>query len=86
MRSAIVIALGAFAALVSAARENPFNVPRGGYQFTANQPTTLTWQPTTDGTVTIKLQKGDEITPDSGIVIARKFLLLLLLSPCASLS
>ncbi|WEW58476.1 hypothetical protein PRK78_003944 [Emydomyces testavorans] len=69
MRSAIVLALSVFAAVVTAA-ENPFNVPSGGYKFTANQPTTLTWNPTTKGTVTIKLQKAGDITPQSGTVLA----------------
>ncbi|KAI1977772.1 hypothetical protein LOZ53_004870 [Ophidiomyces ophidiicola] len=70
MRSTIVFALGAFVAAVAADRENPFNVPPGGYQFQANIPTTLTWRPTTSSTVTIKLQKAGDITPSSGIVLA----------------
>ena len=69
----VYIAASAFAAVVSAqvgGTENPFNVPQGGYEFNAGEPTTLQWDPTTDGTVTIKLQYGDEITPDSGIILA----------------
>ncbi|KAI1908722.1 hypothetical protein LOZ12_005120 [Ophidiomyces ophidiicola] len=73
MRSTIVFALGAFVAAVAADRENPFNVPPGGYQFQANIPTTLTWRPTTSSTVTIKLQKAGDITPSSGIVLARRY-------------
>ncbi|EER28615.1 hypothetical protein D8B26_001114 [Coccidioides posadasii str. Silveira] len=70
MRSPIVIALGVLAAVAAAARENPFNNPSGGYRFAANMPTTLSWEPTTDGTVTLKLQKAGNITPSSGITIA----------------
>ncbi|KMU90217.1 hypothetical protein CIHG_08027 [Coccidioides immitis H538.4] len=70
MRSPIVIALGVLAAVAAAARENPFNNPSGGYRFAANMPTTLSWEPTTDGTVTLKLQKAGAINPTSGITIA----------------
>lgn len=68
----IYIAASAFAAVVSAqvgGTENPFNVPEGGYEFNAGEPTVLQWDPTTDGTVTIKLQYGDDITPDTGIIL-----------------
>ncbi|KAL1960805.1 hypothetical protein VTO42DRAFT_6635 [Malbranchea cinnamomea] len=69
----LYVAVSAFAALAAAQstfNENPFNVPEGGYEFTAGEPTTLTWEPTTDGTVTIKLHYGDDITPESGMVLA----------------
>lgn len=67
------IAVSAFAAVVSAqlgGTENPFKVPQGGYEFNAGEPTTIRWDPTTDGTVTLKLQYGDDITPNSGIILA----------------
>ncbi|OJD10718.1 hypothetical protein AJ78_08346 [Emergomyces pasteurianus Ep9510] len=72
MRSVIFVAISAFAAFVAAqsSLENPFKVPAGGYNFNAGKPTTVTWDPTTDGTVTLKLQKGSNITPSSGIILA----------------
>ncbi|PGH18472.1 hypothetical protein AJ80_04442 [Polytolypa hystricis UAMH7299] len=71
MRSIIYIAISALTALAAAQgnNENPFSIPRGGYEFIAGQPTVINWRPTTDGTVTIKLHKGDDITPDSGEVL-----------------
>jgi Ser-Thr-rich glycosyl-phosphatidyl-inositol-anchored membrane family len=63
-----------FAALV-AAGPNPINW--NSDTFTAGQPTTISWQPTTGGTVTLKLQWGSSPTPSSGITIASKYKLLL---------
>ncbi|KAI9367363.1 Ser-Thr-rich glycosyl-phosphatidyl-inositol-anchored membrane family-domain-containing protein [Aspergillus egyptiacus] len=68
MRSVFYFALSAIATLV-AAQENPFNIPPSGYEFTAGEPTTLNWEPTTDGTVTLKLQWGQTFTQDSGTVL-----------------
>ncbi|KAK2795539.1 hypothetical protein FQN50_009723 [Emmonsiellopsis sp. PD_5] len=70
MRSIIYLAVSALAAVV-AAQDNAFNVPKGGYQFEAGKPTTLSWEPSTDGTVSLRLQKGDgtSFTPGSGMVI-----------------
>ncbi|KAI9934436.1 hypothetical protein ASPWEDRAFT_43847 [Aspergillus wentii DTO 134E9] len=70
MRSAIYMSLSAFAAVVAAASSNPFNNPAGGYSFKAGSPTTITWDPTTSGTVSLKLQWGNALTPDSGSEIA----------------
>ncbi|KAL4888688.1 Ser-Thr-rich glycosyl-phosphatidyl-inositol-anchored membrane family-domain-containing protein [Aspergillus ambiguus] len=68
----LYLTLSAFAALAAAAdNANPFNIPNGGYSFTAGKPTTLTWKPTTDGTVTLRLQWGSVMTPESGSVIAK---------------
>ncbi|EAW20087.1 GPI anchored serine-threonine rich family protein [Aspergillus fischeri NRRL 181] len=70
MRSIIFLSLSALAAIAAAAtKENAFNIPANGYQFSAGEPTTLTWDPTTSGTVTLKLQWGDVFTPDSGSTI-----------------
>ncbi|KAL4944349.1 Ser-Thr-rich glycosyl-phosphatidyl-inositol-anchored membrane family-domain-containing protein [Aspergillus oleicola] len=70
MRSMLFVALSAIATLV-AARENPFNIPRDGYSFTAGESTTLNWDPTTEGTVTLKLQWGSSaFTSSSGTTIA----------------
>lgn len=68
MRSILYLAVSAFAALAAAA-DNPFNIPSHGYDFTAGSATTLSWKPTTSGTVTLKLQWGS-VTPTSGEVIA----------------
>ncbi|EDN06113.1 Drmip_Hesp domain-containing protein, Developmentally Regulated MAPK Interacting Protein involved in both fruiting body formation [Histoplasma capsulatum] len=70
MRSIIYLAISAFAAVVAAQANNPFNVPPGGYSPVAGQPLTLSWKPTTKGLVTLKLQLGDNVTPDDGIVLA----------------
>ncbi|KAK2758611.1 hypothetical protein FQN54_003301 [Arachnomyces sp. PD_36] len=71
MRSFIYLAVSAFAAFAAAqGTDNAFNVPPGGYDFTAGQPTNLEWTPSTSGTVTLKLQIGKDITPNSGEVIA----------------
>ncbi|CEL08283.1 Ser-Thr-rich glycosyl-phosphatidyl-inositol-anchored membrane family-domain-containing protein [Aspergillus pseudodeflectus] len=68
MRSVFFLALSAVATLV-AARENPFNIPSSGYEFTAGEPTTLSWDPTTEGTVTLRLQWGDAFTSSTGETI-----------------
>ncbi|KAL2368940.1 hypothetical protein BDBG_04225 [Blastomyces gilchristii SLH14081] len=71
MRSIIYLAVTAFAAVVAAqSNGNPFNVPSDGYQFVAGQPTTVTWDPTTPGTVSLRLQMGDNVTPQDGIPLA----------------
>ncbi|RHZ72609.1 hypothetical protein CDV55_105915 [Aspergillus turcosus] len=70
MRSIIFLAFSALAAVVAAqTNANPFNIPASGYQFTAGEPTTLSWDPTTGGTVTLKLQWGSVFTPNSGSTI-----------------
>jgi hypothetical protein len=77
MRSIIFLSLSALAAIaVAATKENPFNIPADGYEFSAGEPTTLTWDPTTSGTVTLKLQWGDVFTSDSGSTIVCKCLKL----------
>jgi hypothetical protein len=72
MRSVFFLALSAVATLV-AARENPFNIPSSGYEFTAGEPTTLSWDPTTEGTVTLRLQWGDAFTSSTGETIVCEF-------------
>ncbi|KAL6239383.1 hypothetical protein BDW75DRAFT_139148 [Aspergillus navahoensis] len=69
MRSVFFLALSAAATLV-AARENAFNIPTNGYTFTAGEATTLSWDPSTEGTVTLKLQHGEVLTSNSGTTIA----------------
>ncbi|RDW81763.1 GPI anchored serine-threonine rich family protein [Aspergillus mulundensis] len=69
MRSVFFLALSAVATL-AAARENAFNIPKDGYSFTAGEATTLSWDPSTEGTVTLKLQYGDVLTSSSGTTLA----------------
>ncbi|KAI9044597.1 GPI anchored serine-threonine rich family protein [Aspergillus affinis] len=73
MRSVFFLTLSAIATLAAAASEkaNPFNIPKDGYSFKTGQPTTLTWDPTTSGTVTLRLQWGGVLTPNSGTAIAK---------------
>ncbi|KAL4911863.1 Ser-Thr-rich glycosyl-phosphatidyl-inositol-anchored membrane family-domain-containing protein [Aspergillus aurantiobrunneus] len=68
MHSVFFLTLSAVATLV-AARDNAFNIPNGGYVFTAGEPTTLTWDPTTQGTVTLKLQSGNAFDSSTGTTI-----------------
>ncbi|PYI06223.1 hypothetical protein BO78DRAFT_369384 [Aspergillus sclerotiicarbonarius CBS 121057] len=68
MRSMIYLALSALATLATAT-QNPFNVPDGGYEFDAGSPTTLIWDPTTSGTVTLRLQWGAVFTTTTGDLI-----------------
>ncbi|KAG6999270.1 hypothetical protein G7Y79_00036g072260 [Physcia stellaris] len=48
--------------------DNPFNVPPG-FALTAGKPTTLTWKPTTGGTVTLQLRQGPANNLDEGTTI-----------------
>ncbi|KAL4784246.1 Ser-Thr-rich glycosyl-phosphatidyl-inositol-anchored membrane family-domain-containing protein [Aspergillus varians] len=69
MRSVFFLALSAIATLV-AARENSFNIPKDGYAFTAGEATTLSWTPSTQGTVSLRLQWGSAFTSSTGTTIA----------------
>ncbi|KAE8390713.1 hypothetical protein ETB97_001260 [Aspergillus alliaceus] len=72
MRSVFYLTLSAIATLAAAATSgaNPFNIPSEGYSFEAGQPTTLSWDPTTSGTVSLKLQWGAVLTSNTGTTIA----------------
>jgi len=70
MRSNFYLAISALATLAAADNPNAFNIPNGGYKFEVGEPTTLKWSPTTDGTVSLKLQSGEVSTPESGSTIA----------------
>lgn len=72
MRSVFFLALSAVATL-AAARENAFNIPKDGYEFTAGESTTLKWAPSTEGTVTLRLQRGDVFDSSTGTVIACEY-------------
>ncbi|KAJ6019934.1 hypothetical protein N7499_004176 [Penicillium canescens] len=66
--SFVVVALAAIASASST--DNSFNIPTNGYTFKVGEPTTLTWTPSTSGTVTLRLQWGVVTTANSGSVIA----------------
>ncbi|KAL9611797.1 MAG: hypothetical protein Q9167_003565 [Letrouitia subvulpina] len=56
------------AAVFAQDKPNPFTVP-STYMATAGQPSTVTWQPTTPGTVTIRLRSGASSDLENGVVI-----------------
>jgi Ser-Thr-rich glycosyl-phosphatidyl-inositol-anchored membrane family len=62
------LALGLFAALASA--QNAFIVPTSGTVYAAGDSTTLEWDPTTNGTVSLRLQWGTTTTASDGVAIA----------------
>ncbi|TKA60116.1 hypothetical protein B0A49_10843 [Cryomyces minteri] len=67
-----VLALAGNAAVLAqtfADYQNPFNIPSTGIAFTAGQPTTLNWQPTTSGTVTLVVRQGASNNLAQGAII-----------------
>ncbi|KXG47568.1 Cell wall beta-glucan synthesis [Penicillium griseofulvum] len=71
MRFFVSLAVAAMAAVaVADSKANPFNIPTDGYTFKTGEPTALTWDPTTKGTVSLILQWGAVMTGNSGTVIA----------------
>ncbi|KAF7184990.1 putative cell wall protein [Pseudocercospora fuligena] len=49
---------------------NPFKIPTTGLQATAGEPLTLSWEPTTSGTVSLILRSGSSNDLAEGTVIA----------------
>ncbi|KAJ5732037.1 hypothetical protein N7493_003518 [Penicillium malachiteum] len=73
MRAAVFAAV-VFSALAAADdTANPFDNPEGGYVFTAGSPTTLTWDPTTSGTIELRLQWDTVTTPETGEAIVSDY-------------
>ncbi|KAJ6019350.1 hypothetical protein N7522_001417 [Penicillium canescens] len=71
MRFFTSFAVAALAAIASASStDNSFDIPTNGYTFKVGEPTTLTWTPSTSGTITLRLQWGAVTTANSGSVIA----------------
>ena len=73
MRSTL-FAIAAFSTIILAqtsAGPNPFKVPQG-FSLTAGKPTTLQWDPTTGGTVTIRLREGANSNLTPGTIIGCK--------------
>lgn len=72
-----LVSLSGIACLVSAAvaqtgsKANPPTVP-SDYSVTAGKPSTFTWKPTTQGTVTLTLRTGAASDLNKGTVIACK--------------
>lgn len=54
---------------------NAFNVPAGGYNVQAGSSLTLSWNPTTSGTVTLQLRFGNPGALDPGSLIAGTYFL-----------
>lgn len=79
-----LFALIAAAVAQQGSGDNAFKIPPGGITFTAGQPATISWTPSTGGTVTLKLREGAASALNPGTVIKSKlFLLSLPFHPCA---
>ncbi|KAF2836411.1 hypothetical protein M501DRAFT_917261, partial [Patellaria atrata CBS 101060] len=52
------------------ASPNPFHIPREGLNFEAGETTEISWDPTTDGTVTLILRSGPSGNLEEGEPIA----------------
>lgn len=67
-----LFALVAAAVAQQGSGDNAFKIPSGGIFFIAGQPATISWTPSTEGTVTLKLRKGDASALNPGTVIKCK--------------
>lgn len=56
-----------------ACAQNAFKIPKEGLSLAAGQPTTLTWDPTTPGTVSLFLRSGASSALDQGVLIEGMF-------------
>ncbi|RPA74332.1 hypothetical protein BJ508DRAFT_418679 [Ascobolus immersus RN42] len=45
--------------------DNPLSAPTAGDEFKAGKPVTIVWKPTTEGTITLRLRKGDSNNLDT---------------------
>ena len=76
MRYSILYAASSLLALaVAQNRPNPFTLD-SDFMITAGEPTTITWEPTTDGTVSIRLRSGASSDLEEGTEILCKCTLL----------
>ncbi len=55
--------------VVAQERPNPFTL-KPDFMINAGEPTTITWEPTTDGTVSIRLRAGASSNLEEGTIIA----------------
>lgn len=70
MRISILYIASSIVALAAAQEKaNPFTLPPG-FMITAGQPATITWDPTTQGTVSIRLREGASSNLEEGTVVA----------------
>ncbi|KAI9709247.1 MAG: hypothetical protein M1820_003367 [Bogoriella megaspora] len=53
--------------------QNPFSIPSEGFNATAGKPLSLSWTPTTKGTVTLVLRSGSFSNLEQGITIASNY-------------
>ena len=53
--------------------QNPFKIPSNGFSFTAGQKSTISWDPTTKGTISLVLRSGDSANLGAGTIIARSY-------------
>lgn len=67
-----LFALVAAAVAQQGSGDNAFKIPPGGIAFTAGQPATISWTPSTGGTVTLKLREGAASALNPGTVIKCK--------------
>ena len=64
-----LFALFAAAIAQQGSGDNAFKIPPGGISFTAGQPATISWTPSTGGTVTLKLREGAASALNTGTII-----------------
>ncbi|KAL8902617.1 MAG: hypothetical protein Q9207_004544 [Kuettlingeria erythrocarpa] len=69
--SLLYIASSVVALAAAQEKANPFTLPPG-FMITAGQPTTITWDPTTQGTVSIRLREGASSNLEEGTVVASR--------------
>ncbi|KAL8863949.1 MAG: hypothetical protein Q9198_010210, partial [Flavoplaca austrocitrina] len=72
MRASLFCMASAFLSLVATQQPtgpNPFTLP-ADFMINAGEPTTITWTPTTGGTVSIRLRDGASSDLNQGIVVA----------------
>ncbi|MCJ1363446.1 hypothetical protein MMC16_002553 [Acarospora aff. strigata] len=70
MRFSIAFVTSALAALATAqSAPNPFNIPTGGLSMSVGVPTTLSWAPTTEGTISLYLRDGPNANLNPGIAL-----------------
>jgi hypothetical protein len=63
------------AAAQTSTTENAFITPSSGAELTAGSTTTITWNPTTSGTVSLRLQWGETTVATDGVAVACKITL-----------
>ncbi|KAI9677907.1 MAG: hypothetical protein M1829_002404 [Trizodia sp. TS-e1964] len=72
MRFSTPLGLVAAFAVTVLAQSNPFAIPPSGLSFKAGSTGTISWTPTTSGTVTLILRSGASTSLNTGTTIASK--------------